>query len=229
MGVPVWAYEERFDDWYADGGGPYLMLLCVLALLGSALAVALVRPCGHHFPRWVPVSAGRPVPRKLVLWPAVAGSVLLTLYSLWGTALALYFVFADRDDLVFDAWAGVGTMAVILAWAAGLVPATWSYRVRTSPKRPRTGRTSAQEKDPVEARGQRHQDGHRAERDPGQRPAAGRSLVAPHGPQVGETADERHDPDGQDEVEGEEADPGRESLRQERAADHRYARDPQRE
>ncbi|MFB6562365.1 MULTISPECIES: hypothetical protein [unclassified Streptomyces] len=135
LGTPLWAYEKQFDDWYADGGGPYLLLLCALALLGSVLAVALVRPCGHFFPRWVPRLAGRPVPRKLVLWPAFAGSVLLTVYSLWGTPLALYFMFADRDDLVFNAWAGVGTMVVILAWVAGLVSATWSYHVRTSPKR----------------------------------------------------------------------------------------------
>ncbi|MFF4389076.1 hypothetical protein ACFY0G_20150 [Streptomyces sp. NPDC001552] len=143
FGVPVWAYEEKFDAWYADGGGPYLGLLCVLALLGSALAVALVHPCGHRVPRWVPVLAGRPVPRELVLWPAVAGSALLAVYGLWGTGLALYFLFADRDDLVFDAWAGAGTMAVILAWVAGLVPATWSYHARTAPKRHRTGRPSA--------------------------------------------------------------------------------------
>ncbi|MFG2988452.1 hypothetical protein ACGFZK_03955 [Streptomyces sp. NPDC048257] len=38
-----------------------------------------------------------------------------------------------------DAWAGVGPMVVILAGVAGLVPATWSYHARTSPRRPRAG------------------------------------------------------------------------------------------
>lgn len=135
FGVPVWAYGQKFDDWYADGGGPYLMLLCVLALLGSVLAVVLVHPWGHFFPRWVPRLAGRPVPRRLVLWPAAAGSILLIVFSLWGTPLAVYFLFAERNDLVFNKWAGVGTMAVIIAWTAGLAAATWSYHARTSPKR----------------------------------------------------------------------------------------------
>ena len=59
LGVPLFAYPELFDPWYADGGGGYLWALNGLALLPIVLALALVRPWGLIFPRWVPGLSGR--------------------------------------------------------------------------------------------------------------------------------------------------------------------------
>ncbi|GCD46915.1 hypothetical protein GKJPGBOP_06669 [Streptomyces paromomycinus] len=43
LGVPLWADEEKFREWYAAGGGPCLPVLSDLALLAGILALSPVR------------------------------------------------------------------------------------------------------------------------------------------------------------------------------------------
>jgi hypothetical protein len=81
LGVPLWADEDRFREWYADRGGPYLFVLSGLAVLAGVLALSLVRPCGRVFPSWVPSLAGRKVPPRTLTATAFAVSAFLLLYT----------------------------------------------------------------------------------------------------------------------------------------------------
>ncbi|MFG1869205.1 hypothetical protein [Micromonospora arborensis] len=132
--VPLFAEDAKFHDWYADGGGAYLFALCGLAVLPAVLSLALVRPWGLVFPRWVPMLAGRRVPRRLLVIPGYAVPTLLLLYSLY--AVVLTIVQFGSPEAIFSPWTGVYGIIQFIPWWLGLFLATRSYAARTAPRRP---------------------------------------------------------------------------------------------
>ncbi|WP_411137748.1 hypothetical protein [Streptomyces sp. C10] len=132
LGIPLWADEGRFRDWYDLGGGPYLFVLSGLALLAGVLALSLVRPWGLVFPAWVPLARGRRVPRRTLTATAYSVAAVLLLYTAWAAAqLTLHF----GDDGIFSPWTVVYGIPQFLVWGIGLLIAAHSYRTRTSPSR----------------------------------------------------------------------------------------------
>jgi hypothetical protein len=131
LGVPLWADEDKFRDWYAEGGGPYLFVLSGLALMAGVLALSLVRPWGLVFPSWVPLLAGRRVPRRTLTTTAFTVSAFLLLYTAWAAAQS---VTQFNDDGIFSPWTVVYGIPQFLVWGIGLFLAAWSYSARTSPK-----------------------------------------------------------------------------------------------
>jgi hypothetical protein len=129
LGIPLFADEERFRTWYDGSTAAYLHTLNALALLPAVLAVALVRPWGLTFPRWVPLGAGRRVPRLLLIIPGYAVSVLLALYATYAAVLAV--VLFDEPEAIFSPWTVVYGVPQFTVWALGLILATRSYAART--------------------------------------------------------------------------------------------------
>ncbi|MFI6327279.1 hypothetical protein ACIBBG_03170 [Micromonospora chersina] len=128
-GIPLWADEARFRDWYAQGGGTYLLVLSGLAALAGLLTLSLVRPWGLVFPRWVPLLARRKVPRRTLVTTAFAVAAFLLLYTVW----AAWQVAGDfTDDGIFSPWIVVYGIPQFLVWSIGLFLAAWSYRARTT-------------------------------------------------------------------------------------------------
>ncbi|MFF7994975.1 hypothetical protein ACFZDG_35035 [Kitasatospora xanthocidica] len=130
FGVPLWADETRFRDWYAGGGGPYLLSLSAMAALAGVLALSLVRPWGVVFPRWVPLLAGRRVPPRTLAATASTVAVFLLLYTAWAAALS---VAQWNEPGVFSRWIVVYGIPQFLVWGIGLLVAARSYRARTAP------------------------------------------------------------------------------------------------
>ncbi|MGW7489861.1 hypothetical protein [Streptomyces sp. NPDC054786] len=129
LGIPLWADEEKFSDWYALGGGPYLFVLSALALLAGVLALSLVRPWGLVFPNRLPLVGGRRVPRRTLAGTAYVASAVLLLYTAWAAVqLPLHF----GDDGVFSPWIVVYGIPQFLVWGIGLLLAAQSYRARTA-------------------------------------------------------------------------------------------------
>ncbi|GAA3381824.1 hypothetical protein [Cryptosporangium minutisporangium] len=131
LGIPLFADPDLFRPWYQDGGGVYLLTLNLLALLPAVLAVALIRPWGLVFPRWVPIVRGHRVPRMLLIAPGAALSGFLLAY----TAFAAVLMPLQWDDpaAIFDPRTGIYGIAQFLVWIAGLAIATRSYACRTRP------------------------------------------------------------------------------------------------
>ncbi|MFB6504380.1 hypothetical protein ACFYXP_29740 [Streptomyces sp. NPDC002466] len=130
LGIPLWADERAFQEWYEAGGGPYLFVLSGMALLAGILAVSLVRPWGLVFPGRTPFLAGRRVPRRTLTATAYAVSVFLLLYTAWA-AVQLFRTFDDEG--VFSPWIVVYGIPQFLVWGIGLYMAGHSYRHRTAP------------------------------------------------------------------------------------------------
>ncbi|MFF3389891.1 hypothetical protein ACFYW1_02885 [Streptomyces sp. NPDC002669] len=131
LGIPLWADEQAFREWYGVGGGPYLFMLSGMALLAGVLAVSLVRPWGLVFPGWTPFLAGRRVPRRTLTATAYVVSVFLLLYTVWA-AVQLFRTFDDEG--IFSPWTVVHGIPQFLVWGIGLYIAAHSYRHRTSPR-----------------------------------------------------------------------------------------------
>ncbi|NUW40847.1 hypothetical protein [Nonomuraea rhodomycinica] len=131
-GVPLWADAGKFRHWYAEGGGPYLFVLCAAAVLAGVLALSLVRPWGRVFPRWVPLVSGRRVPRRTLSGTAFAVSVFLLGYTAW----AAWQTAGDFSEVgIFSPWIVVYGIPQFLVWGIGLLLAAWSYHARSGPGR----------------------------------------------------------------------------------------------
>lgn len=132
FGFPIFANEERFDAWHADGGGPYLFALCALALLPVLLSLALIQPWGLVFPRWVPWFAGRRVSRRLLVVSGYGVPALLLTYSVY--ALVVTLTTYDNAEVIFSPWTAVYGIAQFIPWWLGLFLAARSYAARTAPQ-----------------------------------------------------------------------------------------------
>jgi vacuolar-type H+-ATPase subunit I/STV1 len=133
LGIPRWAGVQRLHAWHQGGGGTYLFMLILLALFPGALALALAHPWESVFPRWLPVVAGRAVPRLLLIVPAVALAVFLLAYAVFAT-IVLPQQWND-PGVFFSSWIVAFGLAQFPIWAIGLLVATRAYARRTAPRR----------------------------------------------------------------------------------------------
>ncbi|MBE1487405.1 hypothetical protein [Plantactinospora soyae] len=116
--------------------GPSVIVFEVGFLLaGVLLPLALVHPWGRVFPRWVPLLAGRRVPRWLLLGPGFGLGLGLTVYFGVGTGqLAVETVTGSWDpgDGTYPLWFFWVAMPAYLLWGLGLTAASVAYRWGTA-------------------------------------------------------------------------------------------------
>ncbi|NRQ35055.1 hypothetical protein HII36_24995 [Nonomuraea sp. NN258] len=151
--TPGWAYAAayaamagclvRIGAQVAVGWGatPYaggqVLFEAGFVLAGTVLPLALAHRWGRVWPRWVPGLAGRRVPRRLVLWPAVAVSGGLVAY--FGTMLAQMIFerlngrnpFPPEGGLDLPEWFFWCAVPGYLTWGVGLAVAALAYARRT--------------------------------------------------------------------------------------------------
>lgn len=117
-------------------GGSMLGFEAGFLLAGTVLPLALFYRWGRVFPRWVPLLAGRGVPRWLVLGPALALGVGMTAY--FGVSIVRFAVQAVTgtweqgagSDPLWFYWVA---MPAYLVWGLGLLVAALAYRRATRP------------------------------------------------------------------------------------------------
>jgi hypothetical protein len=103
---------------------------------GTVLPLALVYRWGRVFPGWVPLLAGRGVPRWLVLGPALGIAAGLTAYFGMGTAQLAVGTLAgtwQQGAGSMPLWFFWVAMPAYLAWGLGLGAAALAYRRATRP------------------------------------------------------------------------------------------------
>ncbi|MER6299872.1 hypothetical protein ABT247_09900 [Kitasatospora sp. NPDC001539] len=107
----------------------------VPALVGSVLSLALVRPWGRVFPRWVPAVGGSRVPRVLVLGPACFSTALLAQVGPAAFMSGVRHYFGPRkptDDFGLRPWVPLTFYASWMLWGPALGAATWEYHRTTA-------------------------------------------------------------------------------------------------
>lgn len=125
-----------FGSSLLKGGGPALGFEAGFLLAGTVLPLALVYRFGRVFPGWVPLLAGRGVPRWLVLGPALGLGAGMTAY--FGVTLVKL-----AAGTVTGTWAhGAGSyplwffwvsVPAYLIWGLGLGAGALAYRRATRP------------------------------------------------------------------------------------------------
>ncbi|HET9782827.1 MAG TPA: hypothetical protein VFR33_13730 [Candidatus Dormibacteraeota bacterium] len=126
-----------FGTSLAPVGGSLVIFEAGFLLAGTVLPLALVHSWGRVVPRWSPLLAGRRIPRWLVLAPASAIAVAMTMYfGVTVVALAAATLsgssagFTGSLPLAFF-WASV---PAYLAWGIGLGIAGVAYYRMTRPR-----------------------------------------------------------------------------------------------
>ncbi|MGW3040408.1 hypothetical protein ACWC9T_10230 [Kitasatospora sp. NPDC001159] len=108
----------------------------VPALAGTVLSLALVRPFGRDFPRWVPAVGGSRVPRLLVLGPACFGTALLAQVGPGAFMSLVRHYFGPRkastDDFGLRPWVPWTFYSCWMLWGVALGAATWEYHRTTT-------------------------------------------------------------------------------------------------
>jgi hypothetical protein len=118
-------------------GGSVLLFEAGFLLAGTVLPLALVYRWGRVFPGWVPLLAGRGVPRWLVLGPALGLGAGMTAY--FGativrlTAETVAGTWARHGFGSYSLWFYWATVPAYLAWGLGLGAAALAYRRATRP------------------------------------------------------------------------------------------------
>lgn len=109
------------------GGVGFQLFVAGLALAGTVLPLALIRPWGRVWPRWLPGLAGRRIPRLLVLGPGLLLAVGLLAYFGIGGIGALLTGATPSEPA---AWLMIGGYTV---WGLGLLAAAVGYARLTDP------------------------------------------------------------------------------------------------
>ncbi|MFY1616057.1 hypothetical protein [Micromonospora sp. WMMD736] len=97
-----------------------------LVLAGVLLPLALVRPWGEVWPRWVPLLAGRTIPRRLLLVPGFGLGVAIVAYF----GMGMVQVASGSPSEFSDAFLWVAMSAYCLL-GLGLLVASSDYHLRT--------------------------------------------------------------------------------------------------
>ncbi|MBF9132580.1 hypothetical protein I0C86_27035 [Plantactinospora sp. S1510] len=128
-------YAVGMTDVPFPAGPSVIVFEAGFLLAGVLLPLALVHRWGRVFPGWVPVLAGRRVPRWLLLGPGFGLGVGLTVYFGVGTGqLAVETVTGSWDpgDGTYPLWFFWVAMPAYLAWGLGLTAASGAYRWLTA-------------------------------------------------------------------------------------------------
>lgn len=105
-------------DLHASGAVWTGAWLGTFAIIGAILTLGLVQRWGERFPRWLPGLAGRPVPVRLAVVPALVVSALVTSAGLGLTSNASRFTggfWFYLPQLLWPVW-GVALAAAALAY-----------------------------------------------------------------------------------------------------------------
>jgi hypothetical protein len=116
------------------GGGSMLGFEAGFLLAGTVLPLALVYRWGREFPGWVPLLAGRGVPRWLVLGPALGLGVGMTAY--FGMSIVRFAAETvtgtwQQHAGTYPLWFFWVAMPAYLVWGLGLGTAALAYRSAT--------------------------------------------------------------------------------------------------
>ena len=117
-------------------GGPGLLFEAGFLLAGTVLPLALVYRWGRVFPGWVPLLAGRGVPRWLVLGPALGLGVGMTAYfEVTMVNLTVQTVTGTWEQGAgsYPLWFFWVAVPAYLVWGLGLGAAALAYRRATRP------------------------------------------------------------------------------------------------
>ncbi|MGW0228539.1 hypothetical protein ACWDWO_09520 [Actinopolymorpha singaporensis] len=133
LGVPFGIPAEMLAKVHEDISLPMGIALCAVPALGGLLTLGLAGRWGQEFPPWVPVLAGRRVPRLLALVPAGVVSVAVTSYGLIGVSMIVTALAEGQTTWagLASAWAVTGTEVLFLAWGVALGVATLGYHLLT--------------------------------------------------------------------------------------------------
>jgi hypothetical protein len=117
-------------------GGPAMLFEAGFLLAGTVLPLALVYRWGRVFPAWVPLLAGRGVPRWLVLGPALTLGVGMTAYfGVTMVELTARTVTGTWEQGAgsYPLWFFWVAVPGYLVWGLGLGVAALAYRRATRP------------------------------------------------------------------------------------------------
>lgn len=110
-------------------------LALLLAAAGVLLPLALVHRFGRIWPAWIPLLAHRPIPRNLLLTPALFASIGMNLY--FGLNLGgLILHGTDAFGTGYPDWFWWTSIGSYVLWGIGLAAATTAYARRTRPTCP---------------------------------------------------------------------------------------------
>ena len=133
LGVPF-GITARF---YAEGRAIGLWwsgaALATLALAGAVLTLGLVRRWGEVFPGWLPVLAGRAVPRALVIVPAALVAIVVTAAGVMFMRMTVAgtFVLGGHAITLRENWGALAPELLWPVWGAALGTAALAYHYRT--------------------------------------------------------------------------------------------------
>ncbi|MGH8836440.1 MAG: hypothetical protein ACRDWG_15805 [Actinomycetes bacterium] len=125
-----------FGSELTEAGASLLLFEAGFLLAGTMLPLALVYRWGRAFPGWVPLLAGRGVPRWLVLGPALGLGVGMTAY--FGVTMMQLVVETltgtwEQDGGSLPLWFFWVAVPGYLVWGLGLGAAALAYRRATRP------------------------------------------------------------------------------------------------
>ncbi|PSL05866.1 hypothetical protein CLV30_10317 [Haloactinopolyspora alba] len=125
-----------------ESGASVLVFEAGFLLAGTVLPLAQAHRWGRVWPRWVPALGGRPVPRRLVLWPGVGVAAGITVYFGFVQVQMVLERLAGRNP--FPPGDGVAlpeaffwvAVPAYLTWGVGLGVAALGYHRRTKRRCP---------------------------------------------------------------------------------------------
>jgi hypothetical protein len=144
LGIPLGVSEEflragqEVGLWWAGAA------LATVAVAGALLTLGLIQPWGEHFPRWLPVLGGKPVPIALAVLPASLVAILVTTAGLMYVRLVISGTFGvivpALDINLGENWATLAPELLWPLWGVALGAATLAYYYRRRGRCPRCGR-----------------------------------------------------------------------------------------
>lgn len=121
LGIPLMGSEELVRDLHADGSVWAGAWLGTFAVFGAILTLGLVRPWGERFPRWLVGLAGRPVPVRLAVVPALVVSGLV--------ASAGLGLVSNKTEFSVGFWFYLPQL-LWPVWGVALAAAAYAYHLR---------------------------------------------------------------------------------------------------
>lgn len=107
----------------------FVVIVAMLVLAGTLLPLALAHRWGRIWPAWLPLLGGRPVPRWLVLAPALfLGAGLVGYFGVGATSELLI-----RGSFGEPLWWLIMVVPGYIVWGIGLLIAAASYFMMTKP------------------------------------------------------------------------------------------------
>ena len=133
LGVPFGITARFYREGRAIGLWWSGAALATLALAGAVLTLGLVRRWGEVFPGWLPVLAGRVVPRALVIVPAALVAIIVTAAGVMFVRMGVAgtFVLGGHAITLHENWGALAPELLWPVWGVALGAAALAYHYRT--------------------------------------------------------------------------------------------------